>query len=227
MQSLKLNAKKRASGKSGKSELNENDTMGVVYGREVESTPIAVNFQELKKLFSQSGYNHVIELVIDEKESHNVLFKDIQIDPISNNISHFDFYAVKKGEKIQASVPVVVVGESPAVVKGAQLTTFLEEVDVECVPSKLPENFEIDVTALEEIGDGMSVSDLKSPDGVEIKTDLEQPLVRVDEIKEMQVEEETSEESAEEGEAAEGEESSESAGGEEGGESDAGSEEAA
>lgn len=203
MQDLKLEVKSRDA--NTQSSLTADDVKGVVYGREVDSTPITANFQAVTKLFDAAGTNQIVSLDIEGKQSHDVLFKDVQFDPVSNRIQHFDLYAVKKGEKLQATIPVVLVGEAPAVATGsAQLSQVLESLEVECIPSKLPEQIEIDVSSLNEVGDTLQVSDVKVDPAVEILSEAEQTLVKVDEVRELEVEDETTEEPAE-GEAEESE----------------------
>lgn len=211
MKDYKLTATTRGVGKKGRSVLDDTTVPGVVYGREFKSTPIAIDLVQLSKMFYEAGSNHIINLEIDGKEQ-DVVFKDVQFNPISSDISHFDFYAIKKGEKIKAEVPVESVGDSPAVVKGAQLSVNVELVEVECIPSKLPDKFVLDVTSIEEVGDILSVSDITVPEGVVILTDPETTVFKADEIKEMVVEDESPEEEETEGEdeeGAEGEEGSE------------------
>lgn len=216
MKQLKLTATTRGVGKKGRSVLDDTTVPGVVYGREFESTPVAVDLVKLSKMYYEAGTNHIVNLEIDGKEQ-DVVFKEVQFNPISMDISHFDFYAIKKGEKIKAEVPVEALGDSPAVIKGAQLSVNLDVVEIECIPSKLPDKFVLDVTSIEEIGDTLSVSDIEVPDGVEILTDPETTVFKADEIKEMVIEDETPEEEETEGEGEEGEEGEE--GSEESGES--------
>lgn len=208
MKQLKLTATTRGVGKKGRSVLDDTTVPGIVYGREFESTPVAIDLVQLSKMYHEAGTNHVITLEIDGKEQ-DVVFKDIQFNPVSMDISHFDFYAIKKGEKIKAEVPVEAQGDSPAVLMGAQLNVNLDTVEVECIPSKLPGKFVLDVTSIKEIGDTLSVGDIAVPEGVVILTDPETTVFKADEIKEMVVEEETPEEEEAEGEGEEGEEGEE------------------
>ncbi len=216
MKQLKLTATTRGVGKKGRSVLDDTTVPGVVYGREFESTPVAIDLVQLSKMYYEAGTNHIVTLEIDGKEQE-VVFKEVQFNPISMDISHFDFYAIKKGEKIKAEVPIEAQGDSPAVIKGAQLSVNLDAVEIECIPSKLPDKFVLDVTSIEQIGDTLSVGDIEVPEGVEILTDPETTVFKADEIKEMVIEDETPEEEETEGEGEEGEEGEE--GSEESGES--------
>lgn len=221
MKELKLKATTRGTGKKGLFELGDATVPGVVYGREVKSTPVATDRVTLTKLFNEAGSNRIVGLDIDGK-TQDVLFKEVQFDPVTSDIRHFDLYAIVKGEKIKAEVPVNAIGDSPAVVKGAQLAVNVEMVEVECIPSKLPDHFELDISSIEEIGDTLHIYDIVVDDDVTILDDPETTVFKAEEIREMVIEDETPEEvEGEEGE--EGDETEE--GGEEGEQGDGESEE--
>lgn len=191
MKDLKLKVSARSTGKKGRAELPQTSVPGVVYGREFESTAIAADLVTLTKMYNEAGSNHIVSLDIDGKNQDTV-FKDIQFDPVTSDIRHFDLYAIKKGEKIKAEVPVVAIGDSPGVIKGGQLSVNLEEVEIECIPSKLPDHFDLDISVLTEIGDSLYVSDIKVDDEeIVILTDPETNVFKIDEIREMVVEDES------------------------------------
>ena len=211
MQDLKLSVKPRDA-----KNKTDDQVSGVVYGPDTDSTAIAADFQQLSKLYSQAGTNHVVSLEIEGGDTQDVLFKDIQLDPVSNEIRHFDMYAFKKGQKLQATVPVTLTGEAPGAQHGANLSQVLESVEVECTPARLPDHFELDVSGLNEIGDSLSVADLKAGPDVTILTEAEQTVVKLEEVRELEVEDTGPTEMPEEGEAtAEGGEG-EASGGEDG-----------
>ncbi len=205
MKELKLIATPRGTGKKGLAELVDASVPGIVYGREFESTPVATDLVKLTKLFSEAGNNHVVELEIDGK-TQDILFKEVQFDPVTSDIRHFDLYAIVKGEKIKAQVPVNAIGDSPAVVTGAQLVAIVETVEVECIPAKLPDHFELDVSSIEEIGDTLHIYDILVDDDVTILDDPETTVFKAEEIREMIVEDDTPEEEEGEDEDGEGEE---------------------
>lgn len=215
MKELKLKATARGTGKKGLAEIVDTSVPGVVYGREFKSTPVATDLVALTKLFHEAGSNHVVGLDIDGK-TQDVLFKEVQFDPVTSDIRHFDLYAIVKGEKIKAEVPVEAIGDSPAVVKGAQLAVNVEMVEVECIPSKLPDHFELDISVIEEIGDTLHIYDIIVDDDVTILDDPETTVFKAEEIREMIIEEDEPEEV----EGEEGEEGEEGAEGEEGGASE-------
>ena len=190
MSDLSLVAKKRAK----KTKLTEGDLPAVVYGRGIESTPIAINNIDFKKLFAEAGEATIFNLSVDG-EDHDVLVHDFQRDPVSYAVSHVDFYAIQKGQTITVSVPLEFVGEAP--IKDnpeAQLVYVLHELEVECQPKDLPSVIEVDISGVAELGDAIHVSDLKLPEGVEAVLDLEETVVSTSGVKEIEEEEEETEE---------------------------------
>lgn len=169
----------------------------VLYGAGVESTPLSVDSKELFHLLhTGAGANVLVDLVVDGQE-HLAIPRDVQRDHIHGRFIHLDFLAVRRDEKIHISVPVRVVGESAGVKAGGVVEHHLWEVEVECLPTDVPEAIEVDITELE-IGMGLRVSDLVAPQGATILTNPEDSVVAVQQPQ-MAVE-------LEEAEAAEGEE---------------------
>ena len=231
MQSFSLSLKRRNTGKAGKKALAEDQVRGVVYGPGIDSVPLVGDYQTVRRVLDQAGTSHVIKLDIDDSDSLDVLVKDLDHEPVSNRLRHFDLLALKKGEKINVEVPVELIGESPAVKLGNVVHQLIDSLEVHTTPDKIPESFKVDLSNLNEVGDTVYVRDLEMEDEVEVEEGLlEQPIVKIDEIRELEVEDTTEEVAADEipsefgekeGEAEEGEPSEgkdESSEGEPGGE---------
>jgi len=123
----------------------------VLYGGDGrEATPIAVDPRALLKiLHSESGANTLISLKLVGGGDARVLVKEYQLDPITHQILHADFYRVAMDRMLQVTVPVVVRGESPGVKQQGGILEFVRrEIEVECLPADIPENVEIDVSEL-------------------------------------------------------------------------------
>lgn len=167
---------------------------------------------ELKKIYRAAGKHHPLELKVGGQD-FLALIKDVHVNPVKRRMQHVVFQAIKRDEKVEAEVPIKLEGEIPAERVGLQILHHLDHVEVEALPDKLPDEIIADVTVLTEIGDKITVGDLKVPEGVEILTDAEQSIAAVVEPKEQLVEEEAPSEDveAEEGaETTEGEAPSES-----------------
>ncbi|MGH2635834.1 MAG: 50S ribosomal protein L25/general stress protein Ctc [Actinomycetota bacterium] len=177
----------------------------VLYGHGMDPIGLSVDAKELFHLFhTGAGTNVLVDLVVDGNE-HLAMPREIQRDHIKGRFVHVDFLVVRRDEKITISVPIRVVGESVGVKAGGVVEHHLWELQVECLPTNVPEAIEADISALE-IGDGLRVSDLVAPEGATILTNVEDSVVLVTQPQ-MAVELEEEEEAAEaaEGEAAEGE----------------------
>lgn len=139
----------------------------VFYGSHSASTPIFINAIEFKKILSQAGESSSICLATAGGEE-NAMIQDVQFDPVKNTPIHADFYVIEKGQKVHVKTPIEFVGESQAVKEGGVLVKVMHELSVEGEPSKLPANFEVDLSKLATKEDVIKVSDIKLPAGVEL-----------------------------------------------------------
>src|ERR1700716_4205602 len=198
---------------------------GVIYGHRVDPVPVTLPRREFERAFHKVGRTQLLDLKIDgEGGSRKVLVREVQYDPRANTVIHVDFYQVNLKEKITADVPVVLVGESPAVLRrDGEFQQNVNSLRVSCLPADIPEHVEVDVSGLEAVDDGIRVGQLHVPAEVEILNDPEELVVKIAVIREVEEEEPVVAEGEEgevaEGEAAEGAEGAAEgeAGGEEGG----------
>ena len=134
----------------------------VVYGGPAkESIPVSVDPKELLQiLYSDSGVNTLIDLELAGGDSSQVLVKDFQLDPVSSELLHVDFYRLAMDKAITVMVPVTLTGEAIGVKQQGGLLDFVNrEIQVECMPTEIPENVKVDVQELN-IGDGVRVRDV-------------------------------------------------------------------
>ncbi len=166
----------------------EGKTPGSMYGKDVQ--PISLQFltKDVEKAYDEAGESQLVDLMIEGKKNP-ILFKNPQFHPVTSNLMHIDLHKVNLKEKITATVPVEFIGESPAVKLGMELVEVTMEVEVEALPTDLPEKFEVDLSKMETLESQITVADLPHDDRVEIKTDPEQVVVKVQEHKEEVVEE--------------------------------------
>ena len=182
MEALELNAEPREVVKRGLRGLREQGYVpAVVYGKDVDAEPLKVEARALDRVLAVAGTHQLISLKVGKQKAKMTLARDIQRDVIRRNYLHVDFYAVKMDEKVSAQVPLVVVGESPAVRDlGGVLTQSLDQLDIECLPSDLISSIEINIDGLAEFHEGISVSDLELPDTITILSDPASTIVRVE-----------------------------------------------
>jgi large subunit ribosomal protein L25 len=176
---------------------------GVVYGKGRDAQPVVLDPKALQVLLHQSGagLNTLIDLSVAGR-TNTVLVKELQRHPVHGSYLHVDFFQVDLTQKITVSVPIHFVGKARGVEFGGILDHPLRELEVECLPRAIPEFVEVDVSALE-VGQSIHVSDLRLPEGVEVKTDAALPVASV--VLPAAEVEATPTETVVEGEVAEGE----------------------
>jgi len=178
-------------GKRSRRMLREGKLPAIVYGHNTEATPITLDRLEFQKVFVKSGRTHLVDLVLDGDRTEKVLVREIQTHPRRLGPIHVDFYQVNLQEKIEVDVPIHLVGESGPVKQGdADILQPMHSVRVECLPSDIPEAFQVDITPLEEIEAELRVSDLKVPGGVTVLDHPEELIVKIVHKRELKVEEE-------------------------------------
>jgi len=176
---------------------------GICYKPGAKSVSVSVEARTLDNLLkaSTAGLNTLIDLKIaggGEFDGSQVLVKELQIDPVSRELVHADFFAVDLTETLNVSVPIHLIGTAHGVTMGGIVDHALRTLEVECLPNAIPEEFSVDVTALD-VGDSIHVRDIVLPEGIELLTDPELSVVSV--VAPVAVEEE--EAAAEEGEEGE------------------------
>src|SRR6266852_4303325 len=123
----------------------------VLYGGEGSAaTPIAVEPKALLRiLHSESGANTLISLKLEGKGDTRVLVKEYQLDPVTRQLLHADFYRVAMDRALQVTIPVIVKGEPKGVKQQGGVLEFIRrEIEIECLPADIPENVEVDVSEL-------------------------------------------------------------------------------
>jgi len=179
---LQLKAKKReVLGRKIKRLRAENLLPAILYGPKIKNTPLVLDYKSFEKIWRQAGESSLINLEIEgEKKKYLVLIHDIQQDPLGDKIIHVDLYQPDLEKKVTAWVPLVIVGEAPAVKNlGGTLVRNLDEVEVRALPKDLPHEIKVDVGNLKEIHDEVLIEDLQIPDNVEILKNPKEVVVTV------------------------------------------------
>lgn len=180
MEKYVLEAKKReVIGKQVKALRREGLLPAVIYGSDIEPMPLTLNTNEVRQILGVVGANTLITIKIGKKE-HLALVRDLQREVIKRNLLHIDFQAVSMEETISTTVPVVVVGEAPAVKElNALLVTSLEYLQIEAKAKDLPDTIQVDISELVEIGDNIRVRDLVISGEVNVLDDQELTVIVV------------------------------------------------
>lgn len=155
-----------------------------IFGKNVDSLSIQVGLVDFLKIFKQAGETSVVWLKVEgESKERPTLIKTMTKSPVKGIVEHIDFHQVNLKEKVTANVPVEIIGESDAVKDGlAVLDQHLHEIEVEALPTEIPESIVFDISVLKEVGDHLKVSDVKLPSGVELLSDPEALVVALSEL---------------------------------------------
>lgn len=138
----------------------------VFYSGKEPTTSIALSKKDFEKVWKEAGESSVIELsgIGDNKEA---LIHDVDIDPVSGDVVHADFYIIEKGKKVVVKVPIEFDGIPPAVKElGGTLVKVIHELEIEVLPKDLPHNIVVDVSSLSDFESRIFVKDIQLPDGV-------------------------------------------------------------
>jgi large subunit ribosomal protein L25 len=153
-----------------------------IYGKKIKSLSVQVNLSEFQKTFGQVGETGLVALKVDGVD-HPVLIHNVQLNSVSDLPVHADFLEVDLKEKVTATVPIEFTGESP-IEKSQEgiVVPQTREVEVEALPTDLPENITVDVSELTAVGQAIKIADLKvDKTKIEIKGDPEQIVVVIEE----------------------------------------------
>lgn len=155
----------------------------VLYGPKRTTAQISVATEQFERRLAHLEGSHLIRLVHDgggDAELHErmVLLREMQRHPVTGRVLHADFYEVDLTERLVVSVPLHFTGKPVGVVAGGILQPILRELEVECLPTEIPEFIEVDVTALG-IHDAVHIADVKLPEGVQAVGEAIQTLVTV------------------------------------------------
>ena len=154
-----INRKRRAGGK----------VPGVIYGKGLETRSLEFDRKSLEKFLATARHGTVVvKMTVADgaggKESYAVL-KEVQTHPLSDRVTHVDFYEVALGQKFRVEIPLRVRGKAAGIEMGGILEVITRSLEVECTPDSVPEFIEVDVTALG-IGQSLHLGDLRFPAGV-------------------------------------------------------------
>lgn len=153
----------------------------VLYGRTTPSTPISVERRAFDAILREGTGNIFIDLNIEEEagaKPHTVMIKDMEIHPTYRDVLHADFYELDMSRKIRVDVPVVAEGTPVGVEDGGILQIIRRELEVWCLPNKIPEEIVIDVSHLG-IGDSIHIEEVPADEGVEYPHEVDFTVIAV------------------------------------------------
>ena len=180
MEKFEINAEKRTvTGKKVSVLRREGKLPGVIYGHKVDQVAILMDLKEATKVLNKVTSSTIISINLEGKQL-SALVRERQKNYMKNLFIHVDFQAVSLTEKIRTHVNVEFSGIAPAVKDfNGVVVEGLSSVEVEALPTELPERFVIDISVLKNIGDAIYVKDIQIPQGVDIHTPAEEMVVLI------------------------------------------------
>ncbi|MFA4941795.1 MAG: 50S ribosomal protein L25 [Patescibacteria group bacterium] len=167
---IKLKAQTKKKGEEKPEKLRKENFIPVIlYGPDSENQELKIKKIDFEKIFELAGESSLVDLSIDDKDSVKILIKEVQKNPIKDDILHADFYKVDMKKEITTEIPLHFVGESPAVKElGAILVKDIDGVEVECLPGDLVNHIDVDLSVLKNLHDSIKMEDLKIPTGMKL-----------------------------------------------------------
>ncbi len=187
-----LKAKRREQlGKSAARALRRSAFVpAVLYGRNTDNVPLALEQRAFEKILrARAGANVVLTLQIEDGKKpceQTVIVKSVQVHPVSDAIEHVDLHAISLTERITVRVAIHAKGESEGVKEGGVLDVVHHEVEIECLPTDIPERIYVDVAALK-IGDAVHARELTMPSGVTCLMPADEVVIAVHAPREEEV----------------------------------------
>jgi large subunit ribosomal protein L25 len=154
----------------------------VMYGGKTGNLLLTVKAHDLHHIMAKGAWETIlIDLMITREAKTTTipaLIKEVQIDPVKRTLVHVDFLEITMGHVVEVHIPIELVGESVGVKAGGILEFLTREITVECLPSKMVNHFDVDISALD-FNDSITVNDLSLGDDFKIVTDPETVIVTV------------------------------------------------
>ena len=181
-----------------------------IYGRGGDPLALQADATVLRRILPRVGANIPLSVEIDDQKGQNICFvREVQRHPVTEDVLHVDFLRVDVSQTIRAEVPIILLGNAPAVRElSGTLLQPLQSILVEALPMNIPASIEIDVSGLDDFEKGIYVRDVSVAANVSVVTDPDELIARVSPPRVEVVEEAEVEAELEEGEAPAAEEAS-------------------
>ena len=150
---------------------------GVIYGFNVESTPVFLDYKETAKAVQKYGRTSIFKIDLEGKQL-NVILNETQRCALKGTVKHVDFKSISMSEEIEVEVPITPIGESMGVKEGGVLTQPIRELKMKVKPSAIPETIEVDVSNLQ-IGESINVGEIRNTLSYNILNEDEDTIITV------------------------------------------------
>ena len=159
-------------GRRARDEFKKMRIPAAMYGKGVAAQVLSLPKSEFVKMYASAGFSSLIDVTVGTQSPVKAVIKEVQLHPLTNEVTHVDFHQLRMDEKMTVRVPLAFVGDSIAVKGlGGTLVKSLDEVEITCLPADLPHEIEVDLSVLATFDDSIDVAALKLPKGVEMLTE--------------------------------------------------------
>ena|SRR5258708_36628714 len=165
-------------GKHVKYLRRENLVPAIIYGVGGDPVNVSCPYRALEIVLQKAGGTHLVNVSVDGS-THNALIRAVQRDKIKRTILHVDFLRVDLSRKLRASVPLVFIN-APKLASDLQLTHNVQSVEVECLPTDIPDHINVDLSRLAALGDQLTTADLTVDRDVQIVSDAHEVVARIE-----------------------------------------------
>ncbi|MGQ9800310.1 MAG: 50S ribosomal protein L25 [Candidatus Saccharicenans sp.] len=183
---LVIKAEKRTElGKNASGRLRRQGLVpAILYGQSMVSVPLTLKKKDIIEILkSETGENTIFRVVYDSEEK-DVMIKEVQINPVTDELTHVDLISISMDKPVRVSVPVELVGEPVGVkVEGGLVDFLLRELDIECLPREIPESIKIDISQLH-LHQSVKVMNLELPAGIKVLHEPQTAIVVISSIAE-------------------------------------------
>lgn len=187
---ITITLEKRDQVRKGLNKLrNKGQLPAVIHDPGQKSIIVSGPYLDMMRVYHQAGKHHPVYLKVGDN-TYFTIIKDVDFEPTKHLLRHVVFDIIKQTEKVETEVPIVFIGEdAPAQKAGLLIIRQLDHLDIEALPRDLPDEIEVSQESLIEVGDKITVADLKLPVGVTVLTEPEHPIAVVEEPKAAEPEE--------------------------------------
>lgn len=188
MERVTLNVEKRDQASKGIARsLRRNGMMPAIVYKGGVSMPVQLSAKELSHFISKTAGEQVVVNLQFPDDLKQAIVKDYQTDPVKGSLLHVDFQEISATEAIKVTVHIGIKGEAIGVKRDKGILQYgIREIEIECLPDKIPGHINVDVSGLE-IGQSIHVGDIKLAEGIRIITSLDEVIVTVTSVKEEEV----------------------------------------
>lgn len=176
MSRASLRAEPRVAGHA-RADRREGYVPAIVYGKDMEPQPLNLLKSEVERLLQQHSGHGLVDLKVGDT-TKTVMVREIQRDPVRGDVLHMDLYRVSMQERIHTTVPIVITGEEELIRSGAVIQPQMREIDIECLPTDIPEHIVADLSGAS-AGDAVTVASLRVPEGVTVLADPDQIIATI------------------------------------------------